>query len=380
MGEEQKSMDQIKEATGIVLPLNSVWKAKLLVPVLENIGVEVGLTDKGKPNIDQAVLKGIDHPVADAIGWARKTNKLRTTFAKSIRDHMTTGNRIHCGFNQLARDNEAGSGVKGARWGRMSSEHPNMQQQPARDEFAAMWRSIYVPDEGGVWCSADYSQQEPRVLTHYAELSGCNKADTVGDRYRQDPSMDIYTMMAELTGLGRKAVKSVHLGLCYGMGGAKLANTLGLPTKRIKLSKSQRWIEVAGDEAQEIIDQFNAEVPFVKELAKRAEKQAKRMGFIRTICGRRCRFPVDAHGNFDWCHKALNRLIQGSSADHTKTAMVAADAAGYPLQLQVHDELDLTVESREDGERLGEVMTECIEFKVPMKVDVEIGPSWGEAK
>lgn len=378
LAEEKKSLDFIKAQTGCDIPIGGVWRAKALVPVLEHIGVTVGSTAKGSPNIDKNILDGIEHPVAEAVAWARKTNKLRTTFAASIRDHMVKG-RIHCIFNQLAREDDDGSGVKGARYGRLSSEHPNMQQQPARDEFAKMWRSIYVPDTE-FWASLDYSQQEPRVLTHYAVLAYCTKAELAAKKYREDPNTDNHQMMADLTGLKRTDAKQVYLGLCYGMGGAKLASKLGLPTKRIQHQRTGKWLEVAGDEAQLILDTFDSHAPFVRELAKMCEQAAQERGYIITLAGRRCRFPKDAQGNYDWCHKALNRLIQGSSADQTKSAMVAADAEGHQLQLQVHDELDLSVDGREQAERIAEIMRTCIPLQVPSKVDIEIGPNWGEAK
>ena len=164
------------------------------------------------------------------------------------------------------------------------------------------------------------------------------------------------------------------------MGSAKLAKSIGMPTKFITLS-SGKMLEVAGDEAQAVLDKFNGQLPFVSQLAKMCEGKAKRVGYLKTLTGRRCRFPwVEEEKRYDWVFKALNRLIQGSSADQTKLAMVEADAAGFRLQLQIHDEIALSVDDREQGEALGKLMCECIDLNVPSKVDVEIGPSWGEAK
>lgn len=98
-----------------------------------------------------------------------------------------------------------------------------------------------------------------------------------------------------------------------------------------------------------------------------------------TLSGRRCRFPKTAEGKYDWTHKALNRLIQGSSADQTKTAMVELDKQGYFLQLQVHDEMDGSVHSPEEAEAMAEIMRTCVPLTVPSKVDVELGASWGES-
>src|SRR5690606_31533801 len=125
-------------------------------------------------------------------------------------------------------------------------------------------------------------------------------------------------------------------------------------------------------EGQAIIDKFDKELPFVRLLAKLCEEKAAQRGYITTVLGRRCRFPQKQDGSYDWTHKALNRLIQGSSADQTKAAVVQLDAAGYEPQLLVHDEIDSTVVSREQAEKMAEIMRRCVPANVPFKVDVEV--------
>lgn len=392
--EEGEALKRVKQATGVNIGIpdkislkqmhsqgglkEGVWAKGPIAAALKAIGAVLKETATGQPMIDKEVLAEIDHPVAVDIARARKVNKLRTTFVQSIQDHLV-GDRIHCTFNQMRRTKESGDSI-GARYGRLSSEHPNIQQQPARDDFAAMWRSIYVPDEPGqLWLSADYSQQEPRMLTHFAEICRLKGAVKAADAYRNDPNTDNHQMMADLCDIPRKPAKDIYLGLCYGMGSALLAHTLGLPTKHI-VTRSGQTIEVAGDEAQSILDRFNQKAPFVRALARRCEDTARRRGYITTILGRRCHFPTKPDGGYDWCHKALNRLVQGSSADQTKLAMVEVDRAGLPLQLQVHDELDTSVDSLEQAEAISQIMCSCVELQVPSKVDIETGPSWGEAK
>ena len=261
----------------------------------------------------------------------------------------------------------------------MSVEHPNLQQQPARDDFSAKWRSIYLPDEGGLWASADYSQQEPRLVAHFASIAGCAKADRAVARYRSDPNTDNHQMMADLTGLPRKQAKNIFLGLCYGMGGARLAESLGLPVANAIIKGKQ--VEQAGEEAQEILDRFDEMAPFVRQLYNKARDVGYSRGYIRTLLGRRCRFPVNPFGRgHDFSQNAMNRLIQGSAADQTKLAMVNAAKAGFKLQLQVHDELDLTVASKDEALKLAHIMETAVELKVPCRVDVEVGASWGEAE
>jgi len=389
MEEGHKQLAFVKDETGVDIGIGNVMVARALEMALVKIGVTVPRTEKtNQPSIKGDFLDSVKHPVADALKRARKVDKLRTTFAASIRRHAV-GDRVHCTFNQLRTVRSEGD-EKGARYGRLSSTDPNLQQQPARDDFAPMWRSIYIPEEGKLWGSCDYSQQEPRMSVHYSEKARCQGATKAGDKYRNDPTTDNHTMMARLiygysdsespTKKHRSHAKNIFLGLCYGMGGAKLAKSLGMATKFITL-KSGAMVEVAGDEAQTVLDTFNRQVPFVSQLAKMCENKAKRTGYLKTLSGRRCRFPwLEEEKKYDYVFKALNRLIQGSSADQTKHAMVEADAAGFRLQLQIHDEIALSVENREEGEALGKLMCECVKLNVPSKVDVEIGPSWGEAK
>lgn len=425
VAQERLALKEVEQLTGFRIPLNSVWTTDSLVPALVHIGVKIPLTPKTKkPSIDKDFLAGIDHPVARALQRARQVNKVRTTFVSSIQEHMVNG-RVHCSYNQMrgSSDADGDEDSQGAAYGRLSSVDPNLQQQPARHpEIGPMWRSIYIPDEGGEFCSADYSQQEPKMLVHYAVRSklglvrvrtsdGWLQVDadaaalTAANMYRNDPSTDNHQMMGDMI-MGRKATKQergwakeIYLGLSYGMGGAKLCRKLGLPTMmavRDPVSKAiveaasptgrqiagagGKIFEAAGIEGQRLLDMFDAKVPFVRALGKLCERAASKNGYIRTIEGRKCRFPKDTVGNYDWCHKALNRLIQGSSADQTKRAMVEIDRAGIALQLQVHDEIDLTIYDRGEGERMRQIMLDCVKLEVPSKVDLEIGPSWGEVK
>lgn len=408
--EELKAQKFIKDQTGVFV--SRLDQAEHVLPVLQHLGIATGLTSKGKAQVDKFLLAGAKHPVTDAILRGRKVGKLRDTFAHSIYHYMVNG-RIHCTFNQLPREAEDGSGVVGARSGRLSCTDPNLQQQPARDEFAAMWRSIYIPEEGCEWGALDYSQQEPRWTTHYAASSPIKSRDIAkkaAQAYHDDPKIDNHQFMADLTGLPRKFAKNLYLGLCYGEGGAKLCRDLGMEPKWAcrrtqgrdvvfelfdsradalaqKMIHGHSWnyrvFETANEEAKAIIDTFNSRAPFIKELAQLAEAKAKTYGYIRTFGGRRCRFPQLENGDYDWTYKALNRIIQGSSADQVKTAIVMIDEAMPEtfLQLQVHDELDGSFRSRSEAEAVADIMRNCVpNTAVPFRVDVELGPSWGEAK
>lgn len=374
--QQKLCIQKVKHLTGADLAITDFTKASALAPVLEGLGIQLPRTPTGKPSVKNDFLLKLDHPVGAAINRARKLDRVRNTFVASMRRYMTKG-RIHCSFNQLKKTKDDGDPA-GTISGRLSAVDPNMQQQPGRDpEIGPIWRGIFRPDGDGQWACLDYSQQEPRWTVHYAEEAKVPGATKAGDEYRNDPSTDHHTMMAKLTGVDRKDAKAIFLGLCYGMGGGKLCRSLGLPTE-FKTLDNGEVIEVAGPEGEELIGKFNNAVPFVKGLADQVKSRARRVGRIRTKLGRVLHFPKDEKGKFTWVYKALNRLIQGASADQTKAAVAAAHEAGFPLQLQVHDELDLTVSGREEASRLATLMREVVELNVPSKVDEELGDSWGE--
>lgn len=401
--QEAEALRLVKDQTGCQIKVGDVWKADALAPALQYIGVKLTETSTGKPSIDKDVLGDIDHSVAKALAWARKVNKLRTTFAASVRTYMING-KIHCTFNQIARQTEKGD-QRGARFGRLSATDPNMQQQPSRDEFAEMWRSIYgSPHKDELWSSNDYSQQEPRWTTHFAAEMNLEGAREAAKAYHDDPDLDNHQFMADLTGLPRKQAKNIYLGLCYGEGGAKLCRELGLPTRwavsigdrgnrqimyaetreeilEIKRVRSGGFVwEAAGEEGQRILDTFDERAPFIRKLSKAASKRASQRGYITTGGGRRLNFPQRQDGSYDWTHKSLNRLIQGTSADQMKKAVVEIDRAGYWLMLQVHDETDSLVGSHKEADEIGAIMRDIVPARVPFKVDTEVGPSWGEAR
>lgn len=403
MAQEAKVWAEVQRITGVSVAVGDAMKPEGLARALETQGIVVPWTSGGgkakpKPSVTKDWLDTLDTPVAGLIRRGRQVSQLRSTFVASIRNHAI-GDRIHCTFNQLRKssDDEKGDD-EGARYGRLSCSDPNLQQQPARDpEIGPMWRAIYKPDEGGSWGQLDYSQQEPRWAVHFACVTGLARLGQAGyqsacearDRYIRDRKTDAHTMFTVMVDgedvvnrpdfkTRRDINKQIYLGICYGMGGPKLCRQVGLPTKIIAHWKTGRRMEVAGDEGQALLDLVNARVPYVKRTAEEVEKVAKDRGYVRTVSGRRCRFPLDEAGNYDWTFKAFNRVIQGSSADQTKQALVELDRAGYHIQLQVHDEFDGTFSSEKEAREAADIMEHCTPCQVPAKVDVGYGPSWGE--
>lgn len=375
--ERYEAAEFISRETGVSIGPDDAMKKGELVKALRAAGHNIEPEDA----LDKQFIAGHEScPVVAALGRLRKWDTLRKLSIEPVKMHQIDG-RIHATFNQLRRNKDDDKGLKGAAYGRFSCENPNLQQQPSRDEdIAPIWRRIYEPEQEREWAANDYSQQEPRIVVHFAALLGLNGAAEFAERYRSDPSTDYHQLVSELINVPRKLAKIPGLAKIYGKGDKNLCRELGLPTKIITTRKGRR-IEVAGPEGQAILDRFAVKVPFCQELADVAEARAKQNGFVRTLSGRKCRFPRTDDGlNYDWTHKALNRIIQGSAADQTKEALVAVDAAGHFVQLQIHDEIASSVENREEASRIARLMEDVVQLEVPSKVDVEVGPSWGEAE
>ena len=409
--EEQRVIKEIKTLTGITLGMDEVRTAKYIIPVIQHIGYQPGVSETGKPSVDKALLGNIDHPVARLLEHGRKMNKLRTTFCASVHRHMVNG-RVHCTYNQLRMPREQSDDESGAAYGRLSCQSPNLQQQPSRDAFASMWRAIYLPEEGELWASNDFSSQEPRMTLHYAisnpsaiGLEAWEVAKVAQETFIAEPRTDTHSMMGKMihgrmpSKKERSEAKTIFLGLCYGMGGKKLCIQLGLPLKWVirDINDKYRFVEygteeaemlerqgqepfqVSGDEGDNLIRLFDQKVPYVRALAKAVEAKAAKTGSIRTIRGRHCHFPPSDTGGFMWTHKALNRLIQGSSADQTKKALVLLFKEGFNPLAQIHDEIALSVKTEAEAHAAAEIMENAVPLKIPSVVDVEIGESWGHS-
>ena len=359
-----------------------IWAAQSIAAAFDRLGIQYPKTAAGAPSFTKSFLDTHEHPMSKMILEARELNKTHGTFLEPYLKHSAKDGRIHTHFNQMR--NEEGGTVTG----RLSASNPNLQQVPARHEIIGpMVRGLFLPEDGQIWAANDFSSQEPRLLVHYATLLGLPGAEKMAQAYRDNPDTDFHQMVADMAGIKRKAAKTIGLGLMYGMGKAKLATQLDLPL----------------DEASELIATFHSKVPFLKgtvdAVMKRIEHPASG-GSIRTLLGRKCRFPL--WEPVEWgvnkalpreqaiieygsrikragTYKGLNRLIQGSAADQTKAGMVALHKAGFKLLLQVHDEVALSVRNIDEAREAAAIMAKAVTLEVPSRVDVETGPSWGEA-
>ena len=391
----QLYIDQIHQLSGV--RIGSISNGKEVARALKARGIDVPMpvhkgTGKPTPSVTKLWLQQQTDDAAKAVISGREFAKLLSTYVEGFRKHLV-GDRIHPTFKQLvgASDEDESDGDEegggGARFGRCSAKHPNIQAQMKRSRvIQKRWRRVIVPDQGKRWFKADLGQQEPRITVHFAELCNLPGARQAGNAFRNDPCFDPYQLMVELcktpadTDLKqlRDDLKEVYLARCYGMGGGKIARKLKLPTVWKTNERSGYTYEAAGPEAQSKIDRFDRGVPYVKALARLCSKSAKSKGYIIALGNRRVRFELSENGEIQDEHKAISKLIQGSAAHQTKKALAELDAAGFPLQITVHDEFGYSGVNEDEARSMGEIMCDAVVIRVPFRCDIEDGSSYGD--
>ena len=374
---EKKYLKRIKDLVGEDVQINA---PRSVAKAFDQVNLEYPTTDLGAPSFTQTFLETHKHELPRMITKARVLNKLQGTFIDGISRYVHNG-RLHAHINQIRGD----SG--GTVTGRFSMYAPNLQQMPIRSEFGSEIRKIFLPELGEYWASADYSQQEPRILTHFAVLNKNEGATEVQEAFVK--GLDFHKQTAEMAGIDRKLAKTIGLGVMYGMGYKKMALDL----------------DISPMEAKTLLNQFRSKVPFMQGMLEAVMNRANEVGTIRTFLGRKCRFDFWEPSYFSagvynkpmllkeasaeygpslkraGTYKALNRLIQGTAADQTKKAMVDVyEKLGVTPLIQVHDELNCSVKSDKEAQEIKNIMETCIDLKVPSNVDYKVKDNWGEAK
>ena len=373
--QEAKFKKVIHDKVGFVPEL---WAARSIAKVFDQLNLEYPKTEKTKPpSFKKHFLKNHEDYTISSINSAREANKSRTTFIETIYRYVVNG-RIHADINQLRSE------FGGTVTGRFSYTHPNLQQIPrSGHDMGNQLRSIFIPNSGKErWGCFDYSQQEPRLVVHYAALQKLIGTEHFVQSYTEDNDTDFHEIVGEIADIPRDQAKTINLGKFYGMGKTKLKGELGVSDER----------------ADEIIKQYEKSVPFVKQLTYQVSDRAQERGLIRTLLGRLCRFPLWEPNQFGihtplphkealaehgpgikraFTYKALNKLIQGSAADMIKKAMVDLYKENIIPLIQIHDELNISIESKEQADKVKQIMEETVKLKVPNKVDYESGKHWG---
>ncbi|MGD1856719.1 MAG: DNA polymerase I [Leptolyngbyaceae cyanobacterium] len=359
---------------------------QLSVLLFETLGLNKKKTRKTKTgySTDAATLEKLqdDHPVVDCIVNHRTLSKLKSTYVDALPNlvRADTG-RIHTDFTQAV-----------TATGRLSSSNPNLQNIPVRTAFSRQIRQAFLPQEGWRLAAADYSQIELRILTH---LSG---ESVLIDAYRT--GQDVHSLTAQLlldkediTSEERRMGKIINFGVIYGMGAVRFAREMG----------------VSRTEAKSFIDKFNERYSRVFDYLQQMQREAIAYGYVETILGRRRYFNFSSNslkplkgkapdeidldhlrpGGYDagQLRAAANAPIQGSSADIIKIAMIQLHEVLKDYQarllLQVHDELIFEVPPAEWPElekKITTTMESVVKLSVPLKVDINAGNNWMDAK
>ena len=385
-----------------------IWAAASIKILLDHLCIkDYKVTPKSKmPQLPKDYLKTHKNKCLRMIAKAREYDKAVNTFIDGLLDYVHEG-RIHADINQIRSD--AGGTVTG----RFSMSNPNLQQIPSKGYIGKKMRELFIPEEGHKWGSFDYSQQEPRIVVHYAIKLGLAGTESLKDEFDKDDA-DFHQIVADMANISRKQAKTINLGLFYGMGKIKLQKELGLDQAKAKA----------------LFNEYHGRVPFVRDLSQQLIEFSKENKLLFTLHDRFCRFDKWETTNKEWnpetnrfnevplytkeqakeafkaemlekfkenkidpnymdyferyytpafTYKALNRLIQGSAADMTKKAMVDLYEQGIIPHIQIHDELCFSTTDHE-SEKIKKIMEETIPLEVKNKVDYESGPNWGTIK
>lgn len=291
---------------------------------------------------------------------ARKYDTCQQMFIHPFKELVHEG-RIHTNFNQTRSE------LGGAKPGRLSSNNPNMQFVPKRDEeIGRIVRKAFIPDKDYVFVEYDHSQAEPRLFAHY---SG---EQLLLDGYHKTPFVDMHSIVGKMMNIDRKTAKNLNLGVLYTMGSTKLS-------KKLKISY---------DEAKYIVGRWHRTFPQGSAFTKKAQQVAEQRGYVKTILGRRARFPDPR-----WAYRAANRIIQGSSADILKWKMVQINRwiehnkydDFVHLLLNIHDAILVQIHKDylhlvpELGKLFADVLGAPFNLKVPFHSDYHMGNNWMEA-
>ena len=370
MGNRLKDLEgEIHSLAGEAFNINS--PKQLAVVLFEKLGLPVIKKTKTGPSTDASVLEELSeqHEIVAKILEFRQLTKLKGTYVDALPSLINPRDGlIHTSYNQTV-----------AATGRLSSTDPNLQNIPIRTEEGREIRRAFVPSKPGyVLMAADYSQIELRILAQIA------KEPAFIDAFRNDEDIHALTAsqifqvpLAEVTKDQRRVGKTINFATIYGQGAFSLARILGIPQK----------------DAKRFIDAFWEHYSSIKHYQIEALAQAKARGYVMTLLGRR-RYIRELSSSNPIERKngermAINAPIQGTAADIIKIAMVRLHTMlrteGFEARmlLQVHDELVFEVPEAEVSRlqgRVREIMEGAMSLDVPLKVDINVGPSWMEAK
>jgi DNA polymerase I-like protein with 3'-5' exonuclease and polymerase domains len=360
-----------------------VWASDSVAAALKDeLGSWPWTTPTGEPSVTHDLLEGTGGAIAPLILSIRQREKLISTFIDGqIIDALHAG-RVHGQIHPLRTDDG------GTVTGRLSMSNPNLQFIPVRTEEGKKIRGAFLANDGEEFASMDFNQQEMRLLVHYACLVKMPSALAARERYISDPKMSYHEFVASVTGLDYKPAKSLNFAIVYGRGIKETAAELGL----------------SYDETKALFLKHAEKMPFARSMSYRCQDVVNQNGYIRSMTGRRVRFPYFEPKNWDlrtkkmhtleqakreWpdqqltrarSHKSLNSLVQPAAADQMKIGMREVHRAGLSkhVMIQVHDELCASVPDPKIAYQIADCMRDAVKLEVPSIVDVELGNNWME--
>ena len=358
---------EIYELAGLEFNISS--PSQLGDVLFERLGLKHGKKGKTGYSTAQDVLEKLkqDHPIINKILEYRMLTKLYTTYIEGLMDSIFDDGRVHTIYTQTL-----------TRTGRLSSIEPNLQNIPARKEYGKKIRSAFIPSSDGVILSSDYSQIELRLLAHMANVESLIHAFNNDIDIHSKTASDIYKCsLDEVTKDMRRNAKAVNFGIIYGISSYGLSENIGISPK----------------EAQQFIDNYLITYPGIKKYMDDTIRDAHEKGYVKTLFNRYRTLPELNNKNYmirsSAERMALNAPIQGTSADIIKKAMVEiydelkSKKLKTKMVIQVHDELVFDTPNEEleiVKEIVKRVMENTYKLNVPLKVDIEYGSDWYEAK
>ena len=401
-GRRDKLLNIIKEKTNVDV---QIWAAASIKKLLKNQKItDYKTTPKSEmPQLPKDFLRTHKNRFLRFVAKAREYDKAKNTFVDGLLDFVHN-DRIHADINQIR--SEKGGTVTG----RFSMSNPNLQQIPSKGFIGKKMRELFIPEIGCEWGSFDYSQQEPRIVVHYALKINMPGTENLKEEFDKDDA-DFHQIVADMAKIPRKQAKVINLGLFYGMGKTKLQKELNLDENK----------------ATKLFQTYHAQVPFVRDLSQRLSKFASKNGLLFTLGDRFCRFDkwetrdkewdpkinrftevelyatkekamdayrldqMEKYGKYidpdcehfekhyarAFTYRAFNRLIQGSAADMTKKAMVDLYEKGIVPHIQIHDELCVSIRNKKERNMVHAAMENTMKLNIKNKVDYEFGPNWG---
>ena len=385
---------EISDKLGTPVSMSELARNKWLAETFDREGIKYPCTDNGNPSFTGGQKGWMDrHPhwLPKLIREAHKYHMAGANFVEKYILDYVVNDRIHA---EIHPHRSEANGTKSFRF---SYSNPPLQLMSARDEeLTPLIRGLFLPETDQLWAKPDCSQQEFRLAVHYAAVYKVPKTEIALQRYLNDPDTDFHAFAGQITGLDRKDAKNVNFAKIYGAGVRKFAAMIGKPE----------------NEAKAIYAQYDRELPFLRMLSRIYHSIAQRQGYVTLYDGARRHFNQWAPGgtwekgagpceraeaerrlanpDHPWfgkgpiyradTHNALNAVIQGSAARHTKLWMKAVWREGIVPLLQMHDALECSVATREQAETVAQLCVEAVKLRVPMRVDLKFGHNWADAK